>query len=60
MANSINSIKANEKCLDNDSGPSSRCMDRCADEASRHKSLQLAMQKVKVPGDQTNKLSVES
>ena len=33
---------------------------RCGDEASKHKSLQMAVQKVKVPADQTNKLSVES
>ena len=33
---------------------------RLLDEASKHKLLQMAVQKVKVPGDQTNKLSVES
>ena len=32
---------------------------RCTDEASRHKSMQMAVQKANVPGDQTNKPSVE-
>ena len=33
---------------------------RWADEAYKHTSLEMAVQKVRVPGDQTNKLSVES
>ena len=33
---------------------------RCTDEASKYKSLQMAVQKVKIPGDQTNKLLVKS
>ena len=52
--------------------PSSRCAEqmyrclqtdawnRCTGETSKHKSLQMAVQKVKVPGDQTNKLLVKS
>ena len=33
---------------------------RCTDEVSRHTSLQMVVQKVKVPGDQTNNVSVDS
>ena len=55
--------------VDHKAGAWNRCADdwfqtdarnRCADEDSRHKPLQMVVQKVKVSGDGTNKLLVES
>ena len=46
-----------------DAQMSNRCveqMNRCADDANSTKSLQMAVQKVKVAGDQTNKLLVKN
>ena len=69
----IYSIKANEEIniltmmVDHLADVWNRCTDdqfqtdawnRCTDEASRCKSPQMAVQKVKVPDNQTNKLSV--